>query len=533
MTHRRVVGRTALVSLGLVLLGCAANPVPPVPPDSPFYGSSLSSYDASLRHYITMGDSTALPMLREGGPKDELVRELNAGLFLRRLGRYEESNIALQRADRLAEERYTKSISQNIAAFLVSDNALDYYPSAVEWSMIHYYGMMNYLQLGDVENALVSARRANALVRRYANDNPGRSFTNPAALQYFAGMLQWGAGEENDAMVSLRNAAAAYAEYEALYGVEPPAPVLEDVVDVATALGFDDVAERTRVAYHLDEPTAPSPGTGELLVVIENGFIAHRAEQKLYIPVLAEEKDSVIHGDVESALRAAFRVLIRTIVVMNVVSQEGGEFPRHEDGVIIATAGSAVGLELITMAWPAYRLDARRASNIRVSVDEGHAITPTLIQDLSAISVRDFEEQKPTIMVRMVARGLIKEAAVTAGEEAGEKAGGDVGGFLARIGLRAAVTATERADTRSWSTLPAELQLARFRLPAGRHRLRISYDGWNGRRGVEEFDVTIEAGRVAIHTVALLGDDVGNRERLQIAKQGVHYRAPSLRESGR
>lgn len=521
-----------LASLFLVSLGCATNPVPAVPPDSPFYGGSLPSYDASLRHYITIRDSTALPALRESGPKDELIRELNTGLFLRRLGRFEESNVALQRADRLAEERYTKSISQNIAAFLVSDNMLDYYPSAVEWSMIHYYGMMNYLQLGDVENALVAARRANAMVRRYANDNPGRSFTNPAALQYLAGMLQWGAGESNDAMVSLRSAVAAYDEYESLYGVEPPRPVLEDVVDVATALGFHDVAERTRAAYHLDEATRPPPGTGELLVVIENGFIAHRTEQKLYIPVLAEEKDSVIHGDAGSALRAALRVLIRTVVVMTYVSREGGEYPRHEDGVLIATAGSAVGLELITLAWPSYRLDARRAGDVRVSVDDGRSVTPTLIQDLSAISVRDFEEQKPTVMVRMVARGLLKEAAVTAAEAAGERAGGEVGGFLARVGLRAAVTATERADTRSWSTLPAELQLARFRLPAGRHRLRISYDGWNGRRELEEFDVTIEAGRVTTHTAALLGDDVGSRDRLRIAKQGVNYRAPSLRQFG-
>ena len=70
--------------------------------------------------------------------------------------------------------------------------------------MIHYYGMMNYLALSDVESALVEARKANSLLRRYANDNPGRSFTNPAALQYIAGMLQWSAGDDNDAIVSLR-----------------------------------------------------------------------------------------------------------------------------------------------------------------------------------------------------------------------------------------------------------------------------------------------------------------------------------------
>ena len=398
--------------------------------------------------------------------------------------------------------------------------------------MIHYYGMMNYLALNDMENALVEARKANALLRRYANDNPGRSFTNPAALQYIAGMLQWSAGEDNDAIVSLRQSLAGYDDYEQRYGVEPPGPVVEDVVRVASALGFDDVAEETWRTYLTDgdssfaEPATPSVDTGELIVVIENGFVAHKAEEKLYVPVLASEKDSVLSGNVGSAVLAAVGVLVRTVVVMNYLSQEGVDYPRHEDGVIIATAGSAVGLELLTLAWPSYQNEARRAGDVRVSVNNERSITPALLQDLSAIAVRDFEEQKPTIMLRMVARGLLKEAAVTAAEAAGEGSGGEVGGFLARVTARAFATATERADTRSWSALPAELLLARFRLPAGRHTLRISYEGLNRRRELLELDVEIEAGRVTTQTAALLGDGEGNRERLRVAKRGVRYEAP-------
>ncbi len=130
--------------MGLALQACAQSRVPPVPPESPFYGGSLPSHDAALRHYVTLRDSSALGPLLESGPKDALIRQLSAGLFLHRLGRFAASNVALQEAERLAEERYTKSITQNIAAFIVSDNVLDYYPSALEWSMIHYYGMMNY-----------------------------------------------------------------------------------------------------------------------------------------------------------------------------------------------------------------------------------------------------------------------------------------------------------------------------------------------------------------------------------------------------
>jgi hypothetical protein len=519
----------AVVVVGLVLLACGPSRVPPVPPESPFVGGSLPAHDAALRHYVTLRDSSALGPLLESGPKDALIRQLTAGLFLHRLDRYAESNVALQEAERLAQERYTKSITQNIGAFIVSDNVLDYYPSALEWSMIHYYGMMNYLQLGDVDGALVEARKANSLLRRYANDNPGRSFTNPAAVQYLAGMLQWAAGEDNDAMVSLRQSLAAYEEYEERFGSVPPAPVVVDVVRVADALGFADVAEDARERYLGDTDVgSASRSTGELVVLIENGFIAHRAEQKLYIPVLQEEKDSVLHGDAESAMVAAARVLVRTLIVMNELSRQGIDYPRHEDGVIIATAGSAVGLELISLAWPSYRLEARRADDVRVSVDGERSFTPTLLQDLSAVAVRDFEETKPTIMLRMVARGLLKEAAVTMAEAAGEDAAGEVGGFLGRVASRAVTSATERADTRNWSTLPAELLLARFHLPPGQHTLRISFEGLHGSRHLLEFDVEIRAGEVATHTVAVLGDDPGNEDRFRAAAQGVQYVAPAV-----
>ena len=531
MIGRVVVGWGQLLFLvvGLVLQACGPSRVPPVPPESPFLGGSLPSHDAALRHYVVLLDSSALGALLESGPKDALIHQLNAGLFLHRLGRFAASNVALQEAERLAEERYTKSITQNIAAFIVSDNVLDYYPSALEWSMIYYYGMMNYLRLGNVEEALVEARKANALLRRYANDNPGRSFTNPAAVQYIAGMLQWAAGEDNDAMVSLRQSLGAYEEYEERFGVAPPQPVLEDVIRVASDLGFDDVADRTRAVYFEGVELEEEPwGTGELLVLIENGFIAHRAEEKLYIPVLQEEKDSVLHGDAGSAVIAAARVLVRTLVVMNELSRRGVDYPRHEDGVIIATAGSAVGLELISVAWPSYQLEARRAAAVRVSVGDERSFTPALLLDLSAIAVRDFEETKPTIMLRMVARGLLKEAAVTAAEAAGEDAAGEVGGFLGRVVSRAFAVATERADTRNWSILPCELLLARFHLPPGKHRLRISFDGLNGRRDLLEFDVEVRAGEVTTHTVVLFGDDLGDRDRFRAARKGVRYLTPEI-----
>jgi hypothetical protein len=516
MTMRASHWRWGIAAAILALSGCTRVSLPPVPATSPFAGGTLSGYDASLRHYLVARDSLGIWGVLDAGPKDALLREMQKGLVLRRLGSLRQSNIALQEADRLARERYTKSISQNLAAFLVSDNALDFYPSAIEWSMLHFYGMLNYLELGDSEDALVEARRANQLVRRYANDNPGRSYSVDAAVQYLAGLLQWSAGDLNNAVVSLRQSLAAYERYDEMFGIPPPTPVAEDLMRVSGELGLHDVVAQVRQSYPASPyATGKAPSgenSGELVLLVENGFVAHRASQKLYIPILAREKDSILAGDAESALTAAVMVLARTVIVMNELSRSGHEFPRYEDGVLIATVGSAVGLELISLAWPVYEHEAVAARDVRVTVGRAPSLTAYLLQDLSAVAVRDFEERKTTVLLRMVARGLLKEAGVTVAEASGGRLGGDIGGFLARVAARAISSATERADTRTWSTLPNEISVVRSALPPGQQSVEVSYIGLGGVRQSKTIVVDILPGKVTIASVSLVGTSGGDTD---------------------
>jgi hypothetical protein len=503
-----------------------------VPPTSPFYGTSLPPYDAVVRHHLLDPSDEGLRAVRDAAPEDDVIRLLNTGLMLHRLGRYEESNDTLQRAERIATDRYTRSLLQDLATLVVSDNVVDYQASALERSMIHYYGMLNYLALSEPEEALVEARRANALLRRYANDFPERSFVNDASVQYMAGMLQWGEREENDAIVSLRAALAGYDEYDRHYGLRIPEPAAVDVARVASAVGLDAVAEQV-VARELPnreaEAREPARGSdfGDVLLVVENGFIAYKRQQKLFVPILKSERDAVLSGGTTAALSASFDIILRTVIVMTQMSREGQDYVQaHEDGVtFVSGALSAVGLELITMAWATYEPGTRRATDIRVSTPDGRSWAPTVMEDLSAIAVRDFEERKTSMLVRMTARTLLKEVGVIQSERAGERAGGVLGGLAARVAARTVANATERADTRSWSGLPAELLLTRLRLPPGQHELVVEYRGITGpaRKTVT---VDVVAGSVVLATVAVVGRDDWDRDRLRRAESNVKYSVP-------
>lgn len=515
----------------VLLVACGGGRVT-LPPASPYARSPLSDYDAALRHYVAIGDTTALERIERAGPKDRLVRLLNRGLYLHRIGRHHESSDALEEADRLADERYTKSISQNIAAFLVNDRVIDYDPPAHERAMVHYYGMLNYLALGDEENALVEARRANLFLARYEQDNAGkRTYGNDALVEWLAGLLHWDAGDLNDALVSLRQADQAFDTYARSYGVRRPEAFGRDLARVARLQGADDVVAAALADYGLDStalsaPTAPDGRpTGELVVLIEDGFVAYRRQEKVYVPLLKEDRQLLKKGDVGSVLEATARVLVHTLLWMNQASREGREAWQQYEGAVLLGA-TALNVDLITLAWPAYELDAH---GVRAAGVAGAPRDAPVIEDLSAIAARDFEEEKPKYLARMVARALLKEAAIQSAAQAAENKGGEVLGKLTAWTARAAAVRTERADTRSWTLLPNGIRVVRLSLPAGTQRVDVTVADRAGRRTIVLDSLPIRPGRLTVRSVFVTGNYPGDQQHFKAALRGVDYVAPEVK----
>ena len=73
-----------------------------------------------------------------------------------------------------------------------------------------------------------------------------------------------------------------------------------------------------------------------------------------------------------------------------------------------------------------------------------------------------------TRMIARFAAGTLVQAA------AGDKS---LLGLVLSLGTQATLTALDTPDTRSWETLPARVAIARVRVPAGRHTVRIDARG--------------------------------------------------------
>jgi len=170
------------------------------------------------------------------------------GLVLHFAERFGESNEAFAAAERTADALYTKSLSEGAFSLFTNDNAISYRARPFEMAMVPYYKGLNYIYLGQREEAQVEARRASLLMAKYvdatldglrdADRSDLEKIRNNAFLLYFSGMLYDWDGELNDAFIAYRNAAVAYQQTAATLDTEIPPSLGRDLTRVAVRRGF-------------------------------------------------------------------------------------------------------------------------------------------------------------------------------------------------------------------------------------------------------------------------------------------------------
>lgn len=514
------VARRALPAflLPLALAACAgagawpAMPAPEqLPANSPLLSRSLGRTDAWLRRYVMEGKpDSAVAMLGEASrvrPRDELVRQLQLGLVYHYAGKWEASNAAFEWAEREAEQRWTKSLSQQAGELLLNDAVAGYVPPAGEMALIPYYRLLNYLALGSSDGALVEARKASDWMARLSD---GRDpCVGDGFVHYLAGLAFRGAGERNDALVSYRNAERSFGACAEKDEAGAPEWLGAELYRAAVDAGVRTVADSAAARYRLTRlGTRTDPGTGELVVFVENGWVAHRASADVHVPIFDDDVRGVDGGNAGQVGDAAARTLARLLGNLQEQAYWGEAL---DDRPEFQASAMADGIYVMKLAWPEYRLEAADAPAVRVVVDS-QAVDAPVVEDLSAVMLRRWQGERPAVLTRMVGRAIVKYLASHELERHARKKGGEAAGWVTGRLANLAGNALERADTRGWTLLPDRISVARFTLPAGEHAVRLEVLDESG--AVAQ---TLDLGRVTLHPQGTLvlnrrvwGDDMGD-----------------------
>jgi hypothetical protein len=412
----------------------------------------------------------------------------NLGLVYSLKGEYHQSNIYLEKAYQFSEN-HLRNYGDEALSFLTNPNRIQYRPEAHEMLTVNYIKALNNIRLGDLEAALIECRRLNTRLNVLADKvNAPNKYRRDAFINLMMGAIFEASGDMNNAFIFYRNAYNAYEEdFKPMFGIGAPEQLKADLLRSAHKVGFltelDFYQRRFNMMYQ------PEQGDGQVVLLWHNGLI----------PV----KD-------------------QTFITMTVVKGAGGrvDFVNNEYGFAFP------------MIWPAYetpnpnRFDNLKFLSIaiprlvdrptvftqgRLETDNGQSITVEKVHDLQQLSHKLLKERLALEIGKGISRLALKQLAAKAagrGTEAALKKDGksnekaEAIGSLVSLLVNIATTVTEKADTRSWQTLPAEVGYTRIFLPAGKHTLRFkSRNKLNNETFTNEIQVEIVPGKTIFHTV--------------------------------
>lgn len=156
------------------------------------------------------------PLAKEPG-NDQLVYLLDYATALQKAGQYKESTQAFARAERIADIQDYHSLTKITSSLLLSEEMVQYKGDDYEKVLINAVNAVNYLEMGELDEALVEVRKLNTKLYKYKYEAKRDYEQNPFA--YYLSAVIWEADRKWD---------DAYIAYKSAYELAPDYPPLKE-----------------------------------------------------------------------------------------------------------------------------------------------------------------------------------------------------------------------------------------------------------------------------------------------------------------
>lgn len=475
--------------------------------------------------------------------RNRLVVAMERGMVSHLAGDLAGSNTQFGLAAPLVDERRKLGLGDAVGMALLNDNAADYAGRAFEHLQVDYYRVLNHLLAAQIaeglwqppalcwpqggalrppaavggaashyESANVLARRLVQNQLREAQDAAGgKRYDDDPFCRVLAAAVVGASPREliieqdqQEASIRLRLAREVYRRQHALLASGNPfryevaeRPVLVETLYWRQLASYDPGRMREELEQaRLAQPPLLKEGEGSALVLLHVGFITRPEELQIGIIAAGVPPPEPSAAERARGIRSkgfglggiGFYAMGPGVEVVD--SWAAIPFPGELVQRILAPGGATwVGFEL-----PVHRSDRPIDALARLSVDGGPECPLEVVHDLDAYARATLKDEQPMVLLRTLTRMVAKQTAVfLASKQAREEHGGGAG-LLVNVLGSVAMSATEQADVRAWTTLPDHVEAALVDLPAGSHRLALT--GPAGTMSLGE--VVIRPGRITL-----------------------------------
>ncbi|WP_353538421.1 hypothetical protein [Colwellia sp. KU-HH00111] len=377
----------------------------------------------------------------------------------------------IQQAQQAAKIELSRSV-ENVAAVLSNDNATRYDIPLYEQSMLNSYQALNYLAQQNLSGALVEIRRANLVQQQALKDHAHLIYRSEENMTK-QGITMNGLTNQypamNEAIGQLKNGFQnaytfylsaliydavgqyndAYIDYKKALEIYPNNYYLQqDIWRLANSLQMTDDISQFKKSFRRDVTLVDNftlKNQGQVVIIVENGIVPAKQELSLNLPI----------------------------------------YTSHNE------------MRYYSIAVPSYQNYLEAYTPVMLNY-QGKRYQSEEIVRISSLAAKQLKDQLPRLITRQIVRLIAKEKI----RKQMELKGGDIGNIFANIYNMA----TEKADTRSWSTLPDSIHILKVNLDAGQHELGLNINGIH--QGV---NVTINTNKTTLVRLTAIGSYVDHQ----------------------
>jgi uncharacterized protein len=342
---------------------------------------------------------------RDFGRRSEMLFLLEKGFLLHLEGKYRESADTFERAKSKYDALYTTSVSGIVSSLAFTDYSLDYRGEDFERVLVNVFQALNYVMLGEYDEARVEAKDADsklAVINSRYPEKQKNVYREDAFCRLLMGLLYEASTrpeDADDACVWFRQAFQSYRnDYSPHYGTQPPS-FLRDKAAVCPPL-FP--RERRPAEVYVIQYKGLSPLKQEIMVPVPllNGYMSSLAFPRYYVRPSRISSSELVAKD-------------------------------------------------------------SRGQPVSAAAECG--------EDVGAIAVKNLEDRKVRAIALAALKSAGKYAAITSQENSVAKHYGFTGLELYKFLSSLYFLTSNRADLRSWQTLPEKIMISRISLPPGEY----------------------------------------------------------------
>ena len=410
----------------------------------------------------------------------KLIYYMNRGMVEAMQSKYIESNNSFEEAYKLADNYHTNYLNES-AALLLNSDVVEYKGEDFEVLYINYYKALNYLKLGQKQDALVECRRLNNRLNVINDKHQGKNtFQRDAYIHLIMGLVYESNEEYNNAFIAYRNAVEIYdQDYTKHFNVSAPLQLKKDLLRTAYLSGMGDQVTFYEKQFNLNFDKSQLKQGPEIVFLWQSGMCPVKDEWSINFTIIPGNNGFVTFTNAELGISIPFAM-----------SQEEYRQNRLSD------------LQFIRVAFPKFveRVPIFTQANISLN---GNEYSLQMAEDINAIAFKSLKDRMLLQMGKTLLRVALKKAGEYALRKENENAGMVLGLFNAL---------TEKADTRQWSILPHSIYYSRIPLQEGNQKILFSYKN-NLTNTQQKFDIEVigKKNEMTFHTFSTL--DVANPNR--------------------